>query len=86
MTPFTAAAIPSFVRQCRTIDQYWQFIKGQFETYEMRRAFIWDQFQPLLSKLENCGAAYEAAAPSVNELDSNDPEPLITTLARLFAH
>ena len=83
--PLTAVAVPSFVKQCRTIDQYWQFIKGKFETYKMRKAFIWEQFQPLFSKLENCGAASETAASTVNELNFTNPEPLITTLARVFA-
>jgi hypothetical protein len=48
--------VPSFVRTCRDLSQFWQHIKGKFGKYAERRAYIWEAFQPLLDKLENAGS------------------------------
>ncbi len=45
--------IPRFVQTCRSLSQFWQFIKQKFGTYAERRAYLWDEFRPLLEKLEN---------------------------------
>ncbi|GJL67025.1 MAG: hypothetical protein NPIRA05_19960 [Nitrospirales bacterium] len=44
--------VPSFVRTNRNLAQFWQFIKHKFSTYAERRQYIWEQFQPLLLRLE----------------------------------
>ena len=44
--------LPSFVRTNRTLEQFWQFIKGKFPSYAERRSYIWDEFTPLLDSLE----------------------------------
>jgi hypothetical protein len=46
------ALIPKFLRTCRNLSQYWQFIKYKFSTYAERRDFIWSEFNPLLEALE----------------------------------
>lgn len=51
------ALTPSFVRTCRDLDQFWQFIKFKFAKYKERRDFIWGEFRPLFDKLEGVGAA-----------------------------
>lgn len=48
---------PAFVRTCRSVNQFWQFIKAKFPTYKERRDFLWDQFRPLLEFVERGGAA-----------------------------
>lgn len=48
---------PSFVRTCRDLSQFWQFIKFKFGTYAERRTYIWNEFRPLLDKLEGVGAS-----------------------------
>jgi len=48
---------PSFLQKCRNLDQFWQFIKGEFGTYAERKAYIWEQFRPLLDFLERGGGA-----------------------------
>jgi hypothetical protein len=48
--------LPSFVRTCREIGQFWQFIKEKFPSYAERRAFIWKEFAPLLDSLEGKAA------------------------------
>lgn len=43
--------IPEFVRDCRNLHQFWQFIKS-YPTYALRREFIWESFRPMFNKLE----------------------------------
>ncbi len=49
--------IPQFIKTCRNLDQFWQFIKYKFSTYSERRNYIWDEFRPLLEILERGGLA-----------------------------
>ena len=44
--------IPKFIRRCRDLGQYWQFIKHEYGTYQERREFLWDRFRPALEYLE----------------------------------
>jgi hypothetical protein len=46
------ALAPRFLRTCRTLFQFWQFIKSKFSTYQERREFLWAEFHPLLDFLE----------------------------------
>ena len=54
------AFIPQFIRTCRSLDQFWQFIKRDFKTYAERREYIWTEFNPLLEALERGGLANPA--------------------------
>jgi hypothetical protein len=47
--------VPTFVRTCRDLAQFWQFIKKKFAHYAERRQFLWDEFRPLLEFLERGG-------------------------------
>lgn len=51
------AFIPRFLKTCRNLGQFWQFIKHKFSTYAERRAYLWDEFRPLLEVLERGGIA-----------------------------
>lgn len=44
--------LPKFLRTCRNLAQFWQFIKFKFATYAERRSFIWDEFRPVLDAIE----------------------------------
>jgi hypothetical protein len=35
--PTTKGVLPRFVRPCRDLSQFWQFIKPKFDAYEARR-------------------------------------------------
>ena len=48
---------PRFLRICRTTSQFWQFIKYEFPTYATRRDYIWNEFRPMLERLEGSSAA-----------------------------
>lgn len=45
--------LPSFIRNCRTLDQFGALIKTQFSTYNERRTHIWDEFKPIFDRLES---------------------------------
>lgn len=49
------AYIPKFIKTCRSLDQFWQFIKYEFPSYAERRNYIWNEFHPLLNILERGG-------------------------------
>jgi hypothetical protein len=51
--PSLDALLPRFVKTCRSIQQFWGYIKQQHEKYEGRRQHIYAAFQPLLDHLEN---------------------------------
>lgn len=49
--------IPRFLRTCRNLSQFWQYIKYEYGSYAERRTFLWDQFRPMLEILEREGAS-----------------------------
>jgi hypothetical protein len=44
--------LPRFLRTCRNLSQFWQFIKFKHPTYAERRNYIWCEFRPMLEALE----------------------------------
>lgn len=45
--------VPNFLFTCRTLDQFWDFVKKpRFEAYDERRKFLYDSFNPILGYLE----------------------------------
>lgn len=44
--------MPEFVRSCRTLDDFWPWIKAQLPHYAPRRVLIKTAFRPLLDALE----------------------------------
>jgi len=44
--------LPSFVKECSSIPQFWGFIKYKYSSYRERREFIWQEFKPLIAFLE----------------------------------
>src|ERR1700730_17296824 len=44
--------LPPFIRETRDLSQFWPLIKEKSGNYAGRRKFIWDQFRPLISPLE----------------------------------
>lgn len=45
--------LPRFVRTCRDLRQFWQFIQPKFPTYRQRRTYLWEEFGPILDVLES---------------------------------
>jgi hypothetical protein len=50
--PTLAELLPRFVRTSRDLSQFWAFIKGKFAHYQERRQFLWDEFRPVLERVE----------------------------------
>ncbi len=48
-----AIYVPPFMRTCRNLSQFWQFIKHKFGSYAERRDFIWNAFRPITNLLES---------------------------------
>ena len=44
--------LPDFVKKCRSLPQFWGFIKPKFETYQERRVYIWNEFESFLDQVE----------------------------------
>ncbi|KVN30772.1 abortive phage resistance protein [Burkholderia pyrrocinia] len=67
-----AELIPRFVRTCRDLSQFWQFIKHKFPTYAERRSYIWDEFRPLLERVEGSspGPADRAITAAIEKFDA----------------
>lgn len=51
--PELAIHVPPFIRTCRNLSQFWQFIKHKFGSYAERREFIWNAFRPIFNLLES---------------------------------
>jgi hypothetical protein len=53
--PRIAKFLPGFVRDCREPEEFWSFIKSKYNgagSYEQRREYLRNEFDPLLSFLE----------------------------------
>jgi len=50
--PALEPLLPRFLRTCRNLSQFWQFIKFKFSTYAERRDYIWGEFRPMLEAVE----------------------------------
>lgn len=71
----TRELLPAFVVNCRDLKQFWHFIKSQFDHYAERRTFIYEEFQPLISKLEldqleKSTPHFDLVATNLENLDS----------------
>ncbi len=69
--PALERLLPSFIRTCRSLSQFWQFIKYKFSTYAERREFIWNEFKPLLERLEG-GSLHPSDEPVSTTLEQFD--------------
>lgn len=67
-----ATMVPRFVRTCRSLSQFWQFIKGKYGTYAERRDYIWEEFRPLLDYVERAGTspADDVVTGAIERFDS----------------
>ena len=68
-SPSVKDLVPRWVRLNRNLDQYWQFIKNKYGTYQERRDFIWKELNPMLSFLES--GQNHPAQKSISEVLAN---------------
>lgn len=48
----TKDKLPRLVRTCRSLDEFWGFIQPRFAHYRERREFLREEFEPILTFLE----------------------------------
>jgi hypothetical protein len=65
--------LPTFVRQCRNLSQFWAMLTKQYGTYKERREFLWTSFAPLIDELEFLGRS-GATIPIRDALEAFDPD------------
>ena len=63
--------LPDFVQTCRDLSEFWGFIKQKFSTYQERRDFLRDEFDGLLTMLED-GALIPVDASTTDLLSTVD--------------
>lgn len=63
--------LPEFVRRYRTVGQFWDFIKRKFDTYQQRRDFLHELFDPLILQEEKGNSPVDSTAtPVLENIDS----------------
>jgi predicted nucleotide-binding protein len=74
--PNIAPLLPQWLRQHRTLDSFWGFIKPKFGTYAERRTYLSQEFSPLLDALEfgNLAQLNPTASITKSHSDSKSPE------------
>lgn len=60
--PLIRDILPKFVLSCRTVQEFWQFIKPKYATWTERSEFLQREFEPILTWLEGAAAAPAQAA------------------------
>lgn len=55
--PTLITMVPQCVNTCRSINQFWHFIKNKYGTYAERRSYLWDEFRALLDLIEKGGSS-----------------------------
>ncbi|MGP8154031.1 MAG: abortive infection family protein [Smithella sp.] len=65
--------LPLFIRTNRELDQFWPFIKNKYPTYAERRAYIWQEFAPILDFMEgkNKAPLDKATSQVLKKFDSD---------------
>jgi len=92
--------LPRFIQSCLGLGQFWSFIQPKFETYRERRAYIYEEFEPFFSRLQNHdGLVNEIVSDTLTDFSAdgvgviwrraqdrldNDPEGAITTARTLL--
>jgi hypothetical protein len=67
----------SFTRTIRKLNQFWLFIKNKFPSYAERRAYIWQEFTPILNFLEEKNKARldKKTSDALKEFESEGVHP-----------
>lgn len=63
--------LPEYLLICRSVGQFWQFIKYEYAHYRERRDFIWSSFQKIHNAIENdnTGVAMTSLTQKIEEFN-----------------
>jgi hypothetical protein len=78
-----AAQLPEWLRQHRNLDSFWNFIKPKFNTYAERRAYLSEQFTPILDDLE-FGHQPQSTPITNSILSTPKPNPVARNKRKVF--
>jgi len=69
-----SSLLPSFVKTCPTLGDFWDFIKPKFPTYAQRRDFLRTEFAPLteFAETRHDGAAAESVRSALRRCSPDD--------------
>lgn len=72
-SPAVKAKLPYCVLTCRSLNEFWGFIRPKFAKYHEREAYLRDEFDPLLTMLETgiASPGDETATEILTKLDWN---------------
>jgi len=69
--PVLGKKVPRFLKVCHSTDDFWQFIKAEFDNYAARRIYLAEKLNPLLDELESgeiaALALYERIDPPLGQ-------------------
>ncbi len=68
--------IPSFVRSCRDLGQFWSHVKPMFPTYADRRSYLWSEFQQVSEAAEKKAVIVEDVDGTLSKLSSENVQEL----------
>ena len=80
--PGIDSCLPRMVKTCRSVQQFWQYIKGVSDKYEGRRQHIWKEFEPLLTLLERGDGSSPSDESVSNKLQTFDAEHVRATWSK----
>jgi Abortive infection C-terminus len=67
--------LPRFIHTCRDLAQFWPFIQKTSPTYQGRRVYLWEQFGPILDRLErmdkSTAPSEDTVAETLKRVDSD---------------
>src|SRR5258706_15528108 len=70
--PEISEKLPRFIKTCRNLQEFWDFIKPKYDHYHERRHYVTAEFEPLLAALE-AGAnspADQSVTDQIQKVDS----------------
>ncbi len=70
--PRTKDRLPRFIHTCRSMSEFWGYIKSKYPSYAERRQYLRDEFDPLLTYLENWNVtpSDDGTAAALQKFDS----------------
>jgi len=80
--PVIRDALPTFVLKCRTIQEFWDFIKRKFPTWKARTEYLQREFDPLMTALEQGETPSSQQVPGavVGRTPAPRPDVLLVTV------
>lgn len=77
LDPAVGQRMPDWLKQVRNLDEWWGFIKPKFGSYAERRTFLSEEFDPVLTYLEETYPGIVPTPPPRPEQPASRPAPAV---------